>query len=245
MKRTTPSVLTLLGTSVALLAVVACDSGGPSIEESLAAKAEEKFDYKPNPKPRPEGLDRPTDAEFKAWDRKDPEGEKHLYKFDKGALERLRTYWEEIECFREKVKEEGEKAFGAEPGSPQEESWFQFKQFYVNHVNGWQQRLFAKEPGIQSKSKLIGHILEGHELAMHGYTKAFNLSDRTELEKADLHWAVIEQKFIKYSKNLGEEWRMIDLEDPKQAEAHAKVCEEALTPPDRTGKAKKKRPKNR
>src|SRR5688572_20784726 len=78
------------------LAVIACDSGTPTLAESLATKAEDKFDYTPNPKDRPEGLARPTDAEFKAWDRKDPEGEKHLYKWDKANMDRLLGYWEEI-----------------------------------------------------------------------------------------------------------------------------------------------------
>lgn len=243
MKPNTPRRLTLLATCVALVALASCDSGGPTIEEALAAQEKKEAEYKGKPKPRPEGLDRPTDAEFKAWDRKDPEGEKHLYKYDKEALPRLKVYWEEVECFREKVMAEGQKAFGAEPGSPQEEEWFQFKQFYVNHVNGWQQRLFAKEPRIQERSKLIGHFLEAHELVMHGYTKAYNFSDKTALEKADLHWAVIEQKLVKYTKNLGEEWPIRDLTDEKVAAAHAEACVEALKPPDRTGKAKKKKRK--
>ena len=226
------------------LLLPACDSGGPSIEESLAATKEEKLPegYTYEKKERPQGLARPTDAEFKAWDRTDPEGEKHLYKFDKSALPRLLTYWEEIECFREKVKEEGEKAFGAEPGSAQEEAWFQFKQFYVNHVNGWQQRLFAQEPRIQEKSKFIGNFLEAHELVMHGYPKAYNLGDKTEIEKADLHWEVVVNKNVRYSKRLGEEWPLRDPTDEKAAAKHAEVCEAALTPPDRTGAAKKKKP---
>jgi len=244
MKPLKPSRLMLCSAQMALVALVACDSGGPSIEESLAAKPEDNIDYsKIKPKPRPEGLAGPTDAEFKAWDRKDPEGEKHLYKFDKKAMPRLIGYWEEIECFREKVKEEGQKAFGAEPGSPREKEWFQFKQFYVNHVNGWQQRLFAKEPRIQEKSKFIGNFIEAHELVMHGYTKAYNMSDETALEKADIYWAVLQNKLVKYSRNLGEEWPIRDPADEKAAAAHAEACVEALKPPDRTGKAKKKKKK--
>ncbi|MBL4688680.1 MAG: hypothetical protein JKY37_29095 [Nannocystaceae bacterium] len=235
--------LVCLGISAAVLGITACDSGGPTIAESLAAKPEEKLDYKPNPKPRPTGLAGPTDAEFKAWDRKDVEGEKHLYKFDKKALPRMIGYWEEIECFREKVKQEGKKAFGVEPGSPQEEEWFQFKQFYVHHVNGWQQRLFAKEPGIQSKSLFIGKFIEAHELVMHGYPKAYNMSDETELEKADIYWAVVENKLVNYARDLGEEWPIRDPADEKAAAKHAEVCVAALTPPDRSGKAKKKKRK--
>lgn len=237
-----PSHAVLAALAVALL-VPACDGGAPTIAESLEAKAEDKFDYKPDPKPRPEGLARPTDAEFKAWDRKDPEGEKHLYKWDKANLDRLLGYWEEIQCFREKVKEEGEKAFGAEPGSPQEEAWFQFKQFYVNHVNGWQQRLFAKEPRVQEKSKFIGNFLEAHELVMYGYPKAFNDNDRSQLEEKDLEWEVVETKVKKYVKNLGAEWPERDMNDPKVAAAHAEVCAETLAPPDRSGKVKRRKGK--
>src|SRR5690606_99467 len=116
-----------------------------------------------SPKKRPpDGLPPPTDAELKAWDRKDPEGEKHLYKFDKANLKKMLNYWNELECFREKMKEEGEKAFGVEPGSPDEEKWYQFKQLFIPMVNTWQQRLFANEPRILEKSKLIGHFLEAH-----------------------------------------------------------------------------------
>lgn len=225
------------------LSLGACDSKSPSIEESLAAKAEDKFEYKPNPKPRPDGLAGPTEAEFKAWDRKDPEGEKHLYKWDKANLSKMLGYWEEIECFREVVKENGMKAFGAEPGTPVEEEWFQFKRMFVNHVNGWQQRLFAKEPRVQEKSKFIGNFLEAHELVMYGYPKAINLSDKTELEKADAHWMIVEAKVKKYVKNLGEEWPERDETDEKQMRAHAEVCAEVMKPPDRSGKAKKGRQK--
>jgi hypothetical protein len=234
-----PSVPLLVSVLAGVLGLSACDGGGPTVAESLATKAEDKFDYKPSPKARPEDLARPTDAEFKAWDRKDPEGEKHLYKWDKANMDRLLGYWEEIQCFREKVKEEGLKALGAEPGSPEEEAWFQFKQFYVNHVNGWQQRPFAKEPRIQEKSKFIGNFLEAHELVMYGYPKAINDNDRSQLEEKELEWEVVETKVKKYVKNLGGEWPERDLSDPKVAEKHAEVCTAALTPPDRSGKVKR------
>jgi hypothetical protein len=71
-----------------LLGIVACDSG-PSISEALATQEEDKFEYEPNTKPRPKDLAPPTEAEFKAWNRKDPEGEKHLYKWDKDNLSKM------------------------------------------------------------------------------------------------------------------------------------------------------------
>ena len=227
------------------LALPACDSGGPSIADALQTEEEDQLpaDYEANPKPRPKGMAPPTEAEFKAWDRKDPEGEKHLYKWDKGHLGVIHGYWEELECFRDKLKEEGDKAFGAEPGSPTEEQWFQFKRAYVNFVDGWQKRLFAEQPRIQEKSKFIGKILEAHELCMYGYLKAYNNGDKKELQKNDALWMVVEAKMKKYTKQLGGKWPERDPNNAKQMAAHAKVCEKAFTPPDRTGKTKKRRKK--
>jgi hypothetical protein len=235
--------LVTLGWLGSALSVTACDSG-PSIAESLDAKAqEEKFDYQPNPKPRPKGLDGPTEAELKAWDRKDATGEKHLYKWDKANLDRMMLYWEEIACFREKVKEEGERAFGAEPGSPQEEAWFQFKRTYVAHVNGWQQRLFAKEPRVQEKSKFIGDFLAAHELVMTGYPRGYNEGDRDALEENDLLYERLVFKIKKYVESLGETYPELDPTDDKAMAKHAEVCAEALTPPDRTGKVERRKGK--
>ena len=223
----------------AALGLSACDDG-PSIDEALAKAEEEKFEYKPNPKPRPDGLAGPSEAEFKAWDRKDPEGEKHLYKWDQANLDPMLRYWHELECFREEVKEAGVQAFGAEPGSPKEEQWYQFKRAFVTHVDGWQKRLFAEQPRVLEKSKFIGNFLEAHEMVMHGYPKAYNSGDKVELEKADAHWAIIEAKISKYVKNLGGEYPERDPENEKVMAAHAKFCEEAMKPPER-GKVKKRR----
>ncbi len=229
-----------LSSALAASLLPACTDGGPSVAEALASKAPDvPPDYKPNPKARPEDLPPPTDAEFAAWDRKDPEGEKHLYKWDKANGARMLGYWEQLQCFREKVMEEGQKAFGAEPGSPAEEQWFQFKRAYVVHLDGWQQRLFALEPRVQEKSKYIGNILEAHEAVMNNYPKAYNEADKTELEKVEAHWTIVEQKMKKYSKNIGVEWVRRDPDDAKQTAAHAKVCEAAFTSPDRSGKEKR------
>ncbi len=235
-----------IGTIIAAAAIFATGCGEHrSIEESLKTNPDEEFlkTYKPNPKKRPpSGLPPPTEAELKAWDRKDPEGEKHLYKFDKKNMSRMLNYWRELECHREKMKEEGEKAFGTEPGSPVDEQWYQFKQVFIPQSNTWQQRLFANEPRILEKSKLIGHFLEGHELVMNGYPKAYNESDRTEIQKNDAHWTILENKITKYLKNIGGELpKKPDLDDPKQKAAHEKFCFKALHPPKNTGKAKKGR----
>jgi hypothetical protein len=51
---------------------------------------------------------------------------------------------------------------------------------------------------------------------------------------------VVEAKMQKYTKQLGGKWPERDLSNAKQAAAHAKVCDRAFTPPDRTGKVKKR-----
>ena len=244
MRTSTPSQSLLRAATAALvLTLTACDSGGPSLEDSMKQIDEQKAaDAKPvKAKPRPKGMDGPTDAEFKAWDRKDPEGETHLYKWDKAHLDDMLGYWHELECFQEKVKEEGQKAFGAEPGSEKAEQWFQFKRAFVAHLNGWQKRLFAEQPRVMEKSKFVGNFLEAHELVMNGYLRAYNDGDETELKRQDAHWKIVEAKNKKYVKSLGSDWPERDMEKPKVAEAHANFCKEALTPPDRSGKAKKRR----
>ncbi len=220
----------------------ACDSSGPSLSESMEAiDGKDAADAQPvKAKPRPTGMEGPTEAEFKAWDRKDPEGEKHLYKWDKAHLDDMLQYWHQLECFQQAVKVEGEKAFGAEPGSETSEQWFQFKQAYVAHLDGWQKRLFAEQPRVLEKSKFVGNFLEAHELVMNGYLRAFNDGDETELKKQEAHWAIIEAKNKKYVKSLGAKWPERDMEDAKVAKAHAEFCEEAMTPPDRSGKPKKR-----
>lgn len=232
----------LASAAVLVFTATACDSSGPSIEESMK-KIEEKGSPDAAPvkaKPRPTGMAGPSDAEFKAWDRKDPEGEKHLYKWDKAHLEDMLRYWHQLECFQANVKQSGAEAFGAEPGSEKAEQWFQFKRAYVAHLDGWQKRLFAEQPRIQEKSKFVGNFLEAHELVMNGYLKAYNNGDETELKKQDAHWAIVEAKNKKYVKSLGAKWPERDMENAKVAKAHAEFCQEAMTPPDRSGKAKKR-----
>ncbi len=237
---------TLVAASMGLV-VSSCGEPRPSISEALKTSDDKQLEaigYKAKPRKRPDGLPPPTDAEFKAWDRKDPQGEKHLYKWDKRNAGKMMGYWEELECFKEKMKEEGEKSLVAEPGGPEFEKWEQFKQAFIPHINGWQQRLFAQEPRILEKSKFVGNILEAHELVMHGYPKAFNGHDMTELEKNDAHWIIVQTKMKKYVKQLGvgEVFPETDPNNAREVEAHAKVCVKALEPPER-GKEKKRRGK--
>jgi hypothetical protein len=232
-----------LPVSAVLALALGCDKPAdkPSLEEALASRPEDQL-VPQNPKPRPEDkFGKPSSAEFKAWDRKDPEGEKHLYKWDKANLDKMMRYWEDLTCFREKMKQEGGKAFGAEPGSPQGEEWYQFKQaFVIPILDSWQKRLFANEPRILEKSKFIGHFLEAHELVSREYPAAYNDSDNTALEKADAHWMIVEAKVKKYVGNLGGKFPELDLDDSKAMDKHAKRCQEVLRPPDTSGKAKKR-----
>lgn len=240
--KTTCAIALSLG--LTSLGLGACDSDEPQGAEALATDADKKFEeteYKKKKIERPtEGLPRPSEAEFAAWDRKDPEGEKHLYKWDKRNLDKMKNYWDELRCFREAIMVEGEKAAGAEPLSAEAEKWHQFKQGFIPFINGWQQRLFANEPRILEKSKFIGHILEAHELVMHGYPKAYNDGDEIELKKAEAHWVIVEDKVKGYAEQLGGEWTYLDTSDPKEAEKWEKFCAKAKTEP-KDGPKKRKR----
>jgi hypothetical protein len=226
----------------------ACGDGGPSAAEALARADEEKLPegYVPKQHERPpDGLPPPTEQEFKAWDRKDPEGEKHLYKWDKRFLPKMENYWKQLHCYKDRMKLEGDAALGKEPDSPEQEKWAQFKGGYIEFLDRWQQRLFGNEPRILEKSKFIGHILEAHELIMYGYPKAYNDNDELELKKADAHWLLVEDKVLRYVERLGGKWEIPpDLTDPKKKEKWDKFCAEAMIEPKIEGpkKVKKKSP---
>ena len=110
-------------------------------------------------------------------------------------------------------------------------------------LDSWQKRFFASEPRISEKTKFIGNFLEAHELVSHEYPAAYNESDKTALEKADAHWMIVEAKIKKYVSSLGGEFPEVDLDDDKAIAKHAKHCEEALKPPDTSGKTKKRKTK--
>lgn len=229
---------------VVALAFMGCDGESkPSLTEAMA-KADEKPEApksdKPPPPPPPDELPPPSEAEFAAWNRKDPEGEKHLYKWDKRNLPRMWNYWLEMSCFRDKIKEEGAKAFGAEPQSPEDEKWYQFKRVFIPFLDVWQQRFFANEPRILEKSKFVGHFLEAHELIMNGYPKAYNEGDETELKKQDAHWLLVNDKVKRYVDQLGmsNKYKMPDLDNPKEKKKYDKFCEKALNPKPQKGPKK-------
>ncbi len=219
------------------LVLPACTGGQPSAAEALRKAGEEEAptkkadDGEKKPLPTAE-LPPPSDEELAAWNRKDPEGEKHLYKWDKQNAKKMQGYWKDLQCFREKVKTEGDKAIGAEPGGVEQEQWEQFKAAYIPHFNGWQQRLFAAEgQEILTKSKYIGNILEAHELVMNGYPTAYNDADAMEIKRQDALWTVVENKVYDYSEKIGAKMDKPDLTDPKVKEKWDKYCTEALKPP--------------
>lgn len=151
------------------------------------------------PAPEP-GLLAPTEAELRAWDRKDPEAEKHLYEWDEDNLDTMLGYVRHLECRRLAVIEAGE-AFQA--GTSSESDWLDFKRDEVRALDTWQKQLFVDHPRIVEKSKLIGQLLELHELVLYGLPKAFNAKDATERAKADAHWMVVIAKVDKYATRIG------------------------------------------
>lgn len=234
------------GTTIGLagtlaLALFACSGGGESAVEAMKkADEDEKVEAK---KKDDDGEEReiptselppPTDEELAAWNRKDPEGEKHLYKWDKKNSKRMHNYWKELRCLREKMKSEGEKAMGVEPGGPEYEKWEQFKRAFIPHVDGWQQRLFAAEgQEVLSKSKYIGNILEAHELVMNGYPTAYNDGDEKLVKVQDARWTVVENKVKDYSEKIGAPISFPDPESEKDMKKWAKFCDPVLKPPKR------------
>lgn len=225
------------------LALTACDGGTNAVD------AMKKADEEPKVEPKKEGEKReiptadmpePTAEELAAWDRKDPEGEKHLYKWDKANSKKMQTYWKELRCLRDEMKKNGQLAFGTEPGGPEQEKWEQFKLAFITMVvDPWQQRMFAAEgQDILTKSKVIGTILEAHELVMKHYPTAYNNSDEVELKVQDARWAVAENKLVDYYKKIGAPLTFPDLEDPKELKKWEKFCAPVIVP--QKGPAKKK-----
>jgi hypothetical protein len=220
------------------LALFACTSSDGGIVDAMKkADAEPVVEKKPD-----DGKERvipsselpgPTKEELAAWDRKDPEGEKHLYKWDKANAKKMQNYWKELHCLRDKMKEEGQKAFGAEPGGPEQQQWEQFKLAFIDPiVDAWQQKLFAAEgQDILTKSKYISNIIEAHELVMNGYPVAFNDGDEIEIKRQDALWTVVENKVIDYSNKIGAPFKFPDLTNEKEKVKWDKFCQNVIFPP--------------
>jgi len=230
--------------STLLTAVVFTSSG---CDGTNAVDAMKKADEDVKVEPKKEGEKReipssdmpePTAEELAAWNRKDPEGEKHLYKWDKAHAKDMQGYWKELRCLRDKVKLEGAKAFGADPGGPEQEAWEQFKlAFNTMVVDPWQQRLFAAEgTDVLSKSKVMGNILEAHELVMNHYPSAYNNGDEVEIKVQDARWTVVENKVIDYYAKIGAPMTLPDLTDPKELAKWEKFCAPVLLPPKKKKK---------
>lgn len=235
--RTRPKVTTGLAGTLAL-ALLACTptEGGGIVEAMKKADEDPPVEKKAEDGEKREiptaELPEPTAEELAAWDRKDPEGEKHLYKWDKANAKKMQNYWKELRCLRDKMKDEGQKAFGAEPGGPEQQQWEQFKLAFIDPVvDAWQQKLFAAEgQDILTKSKYISNIIEAHELVMNGYPVAYNDGDEIEIKRQDALWTVVENKVVDYSNKIGAPFKMPDLEDPKQKAKWDKFCNDVIFP---------------
>ncbi len=226
---------------VAALSLTACDGGGSAVdalkkadEEPVVAKKDDDENKEKKEIPTAE-MPEPTAEELAAWNRIDPEGEKHLYKWDKADSKKMQTYWKELRCLRDRMKEEGQKAFGTEPGSPEQEKWEQFKAAYITMVvDPWQQRFFAAEgQDVMSKSKMIGNLLEAHELIMKHYPTAYNNGDEKEIRTQDARWIVVEAKVKDYYEKIGAPMKLPDLEDEKEKKKWDKFCADVVMPQKR------------
>ncbi|PRQ06361.1 hypothetical protein [Enhygromyxa salina] len=237
----TRSKVTIGLTGTLALALFACDGGVSAVDALKKADEEPKVeDTEPREKREipTSVLPEPTAEELAAWDRKDPEGEKHLYKWDKANAKTMQTYWKELRCLRDKMKEEGQKAFGAEPGGPEQQQWEQFKLAFIDPVvDAWQQKLFAAQgQDILTKSKYIGNIIEAHELVMNGYPVAYNDNDEIEIKRQDALWTVAENRVVDYSNKIGAPMTFPDLEDAKEKKKWDKFCHDVIFPPKKKKK---------
>lgn len=249
---TSARTLALVAGLVGSILTTGCGEEKMTIEEALATNAEKEFEksgkFKPTPTKPPPTMDLPppSEEEFAAWDRKDPAGERHLYKWDKRNLKRMREYWVDMQCFRDRMHEEAKKSLTAAPQSPEDEKWYQFKRMFIPFINRWQQRLFSLEPRIQEKSKFISNFLEAHELVMHGYPDAYNNKDELQIRKVEAHWLIVNKKVNRYVEQLGgKSWEKPDITNARAAKAWDKRCAKAMTEPKVSKKGKRKRNRRR
>lgn len=145
----------------------------------------------------------PNEAEFRAWNRKDPAGDKRMYTWDKANFDRLHDYFHDLECFRARMLASAEAARAAPPGSKPAKAWPKHRRTLIIELDRWQKQLFAQEPRILENSKMIGTLLEAHEVVMHAIPRAYD-DDPTAIEKTAAHWMIIQAKFDKYARTLGE-----------------------------------------
>jgi hypothetical protein len=148
----------------------------------------------------PANLGPPTEAEFRAWDRRDPETEAKLDAWDRDNLDRMLRMFDELRCFHQTVLLEGERFMADPRGEPR---WHELKHGTILALDEWQKRVFAENPRILEKSRLLGHFLEAHELAAFTYPRAYDARDRTEIDQCDAHWAKVESKIRQRAEKLG------------------------------------------
>jgi hypothetical protein len=181
--------------------------GGPAGAPSVPVPVQ--TDPEPAPgstitEPEPDGpvttLGPPTEEEFRAWDRKDPEAEAELDAWDREHLDRMLRTFDELRCFHQAVLVAGERLLADPRNEPQ---WHDFKRKSIPELDAWLKRFFADNPRILEKSRFVSHFLEAHELVSFTYIRAYNDGERAELDEHDAHWFVVESKVRKRAQALG------------------------------------------
>ena len=180
--------------------------------------------------PRAE-LPAPTDEELAAWNRKDPEHEKHLYKWDKAHAAVMQGYWQDLMCFRSAMKQAGEGVMAPSAGEAEEERWQDFKRVFIPKLDAWMQELFAEQgTNILTKSKYVTYILEAHEIVMNFYPVGYNERDEVEVMRADAFWTMTENKMSDYSDRISAPLALPDLDDPQQLQKWEASCRALVSP---------------
>lgn len=145
----------------------------------------------------------PTEAEFRAWDRKDPTKENDLYKWDAANFGRMEAHFHDLECFRVFMIAAGESGRGAAPGTKAAKTWAEAKRELVGKLDVWEKQLFAEDPRILERSKFVQRFLEAHEVVARELPKAYDDDDQRAIDKAEAHWMVAVAMTDKHARNLG------------------------------------------
>jgi hypothetical protein len=153
----------------------------------------------PEPPPTQPGLGPPTDAEFHAWDRPDPEGEAKLDAWDREHIDRMLRTYDELRCFHQTLLAAGERQLG----NPNEKRWTAFERDWVTTLDAWQKRYFAEDPRALEKSRFFAYVLEAHEILSRTYVEAYDTRDRAKVDEVDRHWLAVEAKVRKRVEKLG------------------------------------------
>lgn len=168
-------------------------------ERSAVAPSEE-----PEP-PRADGRNpsAPTEADFQAWNRKDPEGPKHVYKWDGVNFDRMEGYFHDLECFHALMVAAGKSGRGAAPGTKAAKAWADAKLELGGELDAWQKQLFTKEPRLLERSKFVGRFLEAHEVVARELPAAYDNNDQFAIDTAEAHWMKVVAWVDEYAQALG------------------------------------------